>query len=286
MPSFRPHRTFQKDFCSLLQILCWAAPRAWCLLPLPRASSTAPPPASRGLGWCSQLFPPGQVPSFTTGKRRDFSNPVAWARCLCCWACLIWWNRGMRLCWLQLHVLCWCNWSKITPALLCFWLVVVALFAGFVWLVVWLLLLSGFCFCFGDLFVCWVFFIGFSLIWKAWRREQKLRAERQANRRAWFRKCTSFSKTVIKCHWEKAGSGEPEGALPAPLGSGKGHRSAPQPTVGLEPQWRMVEHWTFQRLLRLGRQQLQPGLFWPADLCLSAGQAVTHCFWRALTFFT
>lgn len=170
------------------------------------------------------------------------------------------------------------------------------LFGFLVVVVVWFLFLFWGFVC---LLVGWVFFIGFTLIWNAWRREQKSHAKRQANHRALFRKCTSFSKTVVKSHWGKAGSGEPEGALPAPLGSGKGHRSAPQPhgalhppgaagdpsLKGLEPQWRMVRHWTFQRLLHLGRQQLQPGLFWPADLCLCAGQAVTHHFCRTLTFF-
>lgn len=73
-----------------------------------------------------------------------------------------------------------------------------------------------------PLWMGWVFFfppIVFTLIWTAWRRDQKLHSKSQANHRALFRKRTSFSKTGIKPHCEQAGSGEPEGALPPPSGN-------------------------------------------------------------------
>lgn len=68
---------------------------------------------------------------------------------------------------------------------------------------------------------------------------------------------------------------------PAPTGS----HWRPQP----QGAGATVEHGgtpKYRRLLHLRRQLLQPGVFQPADLCLDAGQAVTHYFQRTLTFLT
>lgn len=53
----------------------------------------------------------------------------------------------------------------------------------------------------------------------------------------------------------------------------------------LQPQWRMLGHQTYWMLLYSETQQLQPELLWPTKLCVGAGQAATHHFWRTLAFF-
>lgn len=100
----------------------------------------------------------------------------------------------------------------------------------------------------------------------------------------------------------KMGTEEPRWAHPAPSGQVKSATAAfPNPTGHPHPWgatgdprprgWSHSRAWWDTKLQKASPPQeagqlLQPGMFWPADLCLDAGQAVTPLFQRTLTFLT